>query len=46
MRWLDSWRTEDRYLQLALKIGLVAGALILELIILVSFAYLMWRAAS
>jgi len=43
MRWVESWRREDRILVLVLKTGLVLGVLILEGIVLGSFAWLMWR---
>ena len=44
--WLSGpvWAREDRYLRLALKIGLVAGILAVETIMVVSFAYTMWEA--
>ena len=46
MRLLDEWREEDRRLLYALKVGFVVGVLALEAIVLLSFAYLMWQAAS
>lgn len=42
MRLMESWRREDRLLLTVLKVGLVAGVLILEGIVLASFAWLMW----
>jgi hypothetical protein len=48
MKWLVPYpeSKEDRVLLLALKVGVVAGVLVLELIVLASFAYVMWQAVN
>jgi len=40
----NSWRREDQILTAALKVGLVAGVLAVELIVIAAFAYLMLEA--
>lgn len=42
----NSWKKDDQILSTALKIGVVGGALALELIVILAFAYLVWTAVT
>lgn len=44
--WLATYRREDKIFAIILKAALVFGVVALELIVLGSFAWVMWRAVS